>query len=180
MSNIGKVPVVITDGVQVTIDGRRAMVTGPKGTLEERLPLGISVEQTDGTLVVKKDHDSKELEKFYGLTRALLANMVMGVSVGFAKHMELHGVGYRAKVEGSDLVLNVGFAHQVRIVPPAGITFVVAENNITVSGINKQLIGDIASKIRAVRPPDPYKSKGIRYTGEILKKKAGKSAKAGK
>ncbi len=106
--------------------------------------------------------------------------MVKGVSEGFSKKMELHGVGYRAKVEGVDLVLNVGFAHQVRMVPPQGITFTVVENNITVSGIDKQLIGDVASKMRAVRPPDPYKSKGIRYSGEILKKKAGKSAKAGK
>jgi large subunit ribosomal protein L6 len=102
------------------------------------------------------------------------------VSEGFTKKMELHGVGYRAKVEGSDLVLNVGFAHPVRIVPPAGVTFTVVENAITVGGIDKQLIGDVASKIRKVRPPDPYKSKGIRYTGELLKKKAGKSAKAGK
>lgn len=180
MSNIGKVPVVINEGVQVTIDGRKAIVTGPKGTLEERLPMGIVVEQSEGQLVVKKQRDSRELEKFYGLTRALLANMVKGVSEGFTKQMELHGVGYRAKVEGADLVLNVGFAHPVRITPPTGVTFTVADNAITVSGIDKQLIGNIASKIREVRPPDPYKSKGIRYTGEILKKKAGKSAKAGK
>lgn len=180
MSNIGKVPVTVSDGVQVTIEGRKAIVTGPKGTLEERLPVGISVEQSEGQLVVKKQHDTRELEKYYGLARALLANMVTGVSAGFTKQMELHGVGYRAKVEGADLVLNVGFAHPVRITPPAAVTFTVADNAITVSGINKQLIGDVASKIRKVRPPDPYKSKGIRYTGELLKKKAGKSAKAGK
>ncbi len=180
MSNIGKVPVEIKEGVQVTIDGSKAVVTGPKGTLEQRIPRGIAVEQENGHLVVKKVHDSKELEKFYGLTRALLANMVIGVSEGFTKQMELHGVGYRAKVEGNVLVLNVGFAHPVRITPPEGVTFTVADNNINISGINKELVGDIASKIRKVRPPDPYKSKGIRYAGEILKKKAGKSAKAAK
>ena len=180
MSNIGKQPVTVTAGVQVTIDGRNAVVTGPKGTLEQMIPLGITVEQTDGQLIVKKVHDSRELEKYYGLTRALLANMVTGVTDGFIKQMELHGVGYRSKVEGRDLVLNVGFAHPVRIIPPEGITFIVTENNIQVSGINKQIVGDIASKIRKVRPPDPYKSKGIRYAGEKLKKKAGKSAKAGK
>lgn len=180
MSNIGKQPIAVTAGVQVTIDGRNAVVTGPKGTLEQRIPSGITVDQTDGQLVVKKVRDTHELEKFYGLTRALLANMVTGVTDGFTKQMELHGVGYRAKVEGKDLVLNVGFSHPVRITPPEGVTFTVTDNNIYVSGIDKALVGDIASKIREVRPPDPYKSKGIRYTGEILKKKAGKSAKAGK
>ncbi len=180
MSNIGKVPVTIIDGVQITVEGSKATVTGPKGTLEERIPHGITVEQAEGQLIVKKLRDSHDLEKFYGLTRALLANMVTGVSTGFTKQMELHGVGYRAKVEGADLVLNVGFAHPVRITPPTGITFAVTDNVITVSGINKQAVGDIASKIRKVRPPDPYKSKGIRYAGEILKKKAGKSAKAAK
>ncbi len=180
MSNIGKQPVTITAGVQVTIDGRNTVITGPKGTLEQRIPMGITIEQTDGQLIVKKVRDSREVEKFYGLTRALLANMVTGVTDGFTKQLELHGVGYRAKVEGQDLVLNVGFAHPVRITPPEGVTFTVTDNNIYVSGINKALVGDIASKIRKVRPPDPYKSKGIRYTGEKLKKKAGKSAKAGK
>lgn len=180
MSNIGKQPVQVAAGVQVTIEGQNAVVTGPKGTLEQRIPSGITVDQTDGQLVVKKVRDSHELEKFYGLTCALLANMVTGVTDGFTKQMELHGVGYRAKVEGKDLVLNVGFAHPVRISPPEGITFTVTDNNIYVSGIDKALVGDIASKIRKVRPPDPYKSKGIRYTGELLKKKAGKSAKAGK
>lgn len=163
----------------MTLDSKNAIVTGPKGTLEQRIPSGITVEMIDNMLVVKKVRDSRELEKFYGLTRALMANMVKGVSDGFEKKLELSGVGYRAKVEGQDLVLNVGFANPVRISPPEGISFTVAENVITVSGISKELVGDAASKIRKVRPPDPYKAKGIHYVGEVLRKKAGKSAKAG-
>lgn len=179
MSNIGKQPVQVANGVTVTLEHKNAIVTGPKGTLEQRIPSGITVEMNDNTLVVKKVRDSRELEKFYGLTRALMANMVKGVSEGFDKKLELSGVGYRAKVEGRDLVLNVGFANPVRISPPEGITIAVAENVITVSGINKEIVGDVASKIRKIRPPDPYKAKGIHYVGEILRKKAGKSAKAG-
>ncbi len=180
MSNIGKQPIKIKDGVQVTVENNKAVVSGPKGALEQNIPSGIAVEVADGQIVVKKTRESRELEKFYGLTRALLANMVTGVSEGFTKQLELSGVGYRAKVEGRDLVLNVGFAHPVRINPPEGVTFAMTDNIINVQGINKELVGDIASKIRKVRPPDPYKAKGIKYVGEIVRRKAGKSAKAGK
>jgi large subunit ribosomal protein L6 len=179
MSNIGKQIIQIKEGVQVTVENKTAVVTGPKGTLEQRIPAGISLDIAENVITVKKNHESRELKKFYGMTRALLANMVTGVSDGFTKQLELSGVGYRAKLEGADLVLNVGYAHPVKISPPAGITFTVADNLISVSGINKELIGDIASKIRKVRPPDPYKAKGVKYVGEIIRKKAGKSAKAG-
>jgi large subunit ribosomal protein L6 len=177
MSNIGKQAVIITDGVTVTVENKKAVVTGPKGTLEQQLPSGVTVEINDGVLSVKKIQDTREVKKFYGLTRALLANMVKGVADGFTKQLELSGVGYRAKVEGNDLVLNLGFADPVRVTPPAGITFTVAENIINVTGIDKAVVGDTASKIRKVRPPDPYKGKGVRYVGEKLRKKAGKSAK---
>ena len=177
MSNIGKQTIQITNGVTVTVENKKAVVTGPKGTLEQQIPSGVTVEINDGVLSVKKVRDTREVEKFYGLTRALLANMVKGVADGFTKQLELSGVGYRARVEGSDLVLNLGFADPVRITPPIGITFAVAENVIDVTGIDKAAVGDIASKIRKVRPPDPYKGKGVRYVGEKLRKKAGKSAK---
>lgn len=179
MSNIGKQPVVVAQGVQVTSEGNMVTVIGPKGTLTTRIPRGVGLDIMEAVVTVKKLNDSPDLEKYYGLMRALLANMVEGVSKGFEKKLELSGVGYRAKVEGRDLVLNVGFANQIRISPPEGVTFQVAENVINVAGISKELVGNTASRIRKVRPPDPYKAKGIRYVGEIIKKKAGKAAKAG-
>lgn len=177
-SNIGRKPVQIEAGVVVTIHDGRAVVAGPKGTLDAKIPAGIVIEQADNLIKVRKAYESRELEKYVGLVRALLANMVQGVTRGFEKNLKLNGVGYRARVEGTDLVLNVGFATPMRVQPISGVTFQVSENIITVSGINKQLIGDMASKIRAIRPPDAYKHKGIQYEGEKLRKKVGKAAKA--
>ncbi len=177
-SNIGKQPITLAAGVTVTKDGRSVSVAGTKGTLSWTVPAGIDVEIVDNTVVVRKEHESRYLEKFYGLTRALIANMVTGVSKGFDRKLELSGVGYRARVDGRDLVLNLGFSHPVKISAPENVTFNVEENIITISGIDKQIVGDTASKIRKVRPPDPYKAKGIKYEGEKIRRKAGKTAKA--
>ncbi len=178
MSNIAKRPVKIESGVTVNIDSSSVVVNGPKGSLTTHIPQGISVVVEGDEVRVAKLNQSHDFEKFAGLARALVANMVKGVSVGFVKKLELTGVGYRAKVEGSDLVLNVGFATPMRVKPIDGVTIAVEENVITVSGIDKQLVGDVASDIRRVRPPDPYKGKGIRYQGEKLRRKVGKAAKA--
>lgn len=178
MSNIGKQPVIIPNGVNVALEGRNITVSGTKGTLSWMLPVGIDVEILEGQAIVKKKHDARSLAKFYGLARSLMANMVTGVSKGFDKKLELSGVGYRARVEGRDLVMNLGFSHPVKISAPENINFSVEENVITVSGIDKQIVGDVASKIRKVRPPDPYKAKGIKYAGEKVRRKAGKAAKS--
>lgn len=176
-SNIGKKPIQLADGVQVVTEGNTINVTGPKGNLSVKLPRGVKLEQQEGIVTVKRT-DEEFGENFVGLTRAIVANMVTGVTRGFDKKLELSGVGYRARVDGTDLVLNVGYANPVKIQAPVGITFQVAEGVIIVSGINKELIGDVAAKIRAVRPPDPYKGKGIKYQNERLRKKVGKAAKA--
>lgn len=177
-NNIGKKPVVINEGVTVTLADGALVVTGPKGTLTAHLPAGVVVELLDKEAKIKKADNAVDADKYTGLVRALFANMVKGVSEGFKKDLELTGVGYRARTEGRDLVLNVGFANAVRITPPEEITITVAENTITVSGADKALIGDIASKIREVRIPDPYKAKGIKYAGEHIRRKVGKAAKA--
>lgn len=177
MSNIARKPIKITEGVTINIKDDNVQVVGPLGTLEERTPKGVSLVQEDGILTIKSER-LVELEKFAGLARALVANMVKGVTVGFERKLELTGVGYRARVEGEDLVLNVGFSVPIRINPPQGVKLTVDENVITVAGISKQLVGDVASKIRAVRPPDPYKGKGIKYLGEYIRRKVGKAAKA--
>lgn len=179
MSNIGKKPVKIKEGVTVQLEGTQIKVTGPKGMLEAKLPPTVVVTIEDGKVIVKKEDAQSSFENYFGLTRSLIANLVKGVSDGFERKLELVGVGYRAKIEGKDLVLNVGYANPVRIKPLEGITIAVGEGNvISVTGINKQFVGDIASKIRAVRPPDPYKAKGIRYQGEHIRRKAGKAGKA--
>lgn len=178
MSNIGKLPVEITETTKIEVNGQDITVTGPKGELFVKMPKGIKIELKDGAAVVKKEHESKELKQYYGLTRALLANAVKGVNEGFEKKLKMEGVGYRAKVDGRELVLNVGFANAIRITPPEGTEITVKKNDIIVSGINKELIGDIAASIRRVRPPEPYKGKGIRYAGEYIRRKAGKTAKS--
>jgi large subunit ribosomal protein L6 len=178
MSNISKKPVKIETGVTINVDGEKLVVNGPKGELMTKIPYGIKVTIEDGNVVVKKASESHDLEKFAGLVRALTANMVTGVTRGFEKKLELTGVGYRARVDGQNLVLNVGFAIPVTVAPKNGVTISVAENVITVAGANKQLVGDTAADIRRVRPPDPYKGKGIKYAGEKLRRKVGKAAKA--
>ena len=177
-SNIAKKPIKIEEGITVTIADGKVVANGPRGTIDVAIPKDIEVIIEDGSVKVKKSSDSFNLEKFAGLVRATIANMIKGVSLGFEKKLELTGVGYRAKVEGGDLVLNVGFAHPVKISPIPGVAISVDENIITVSGVNKQLVGDVASNIRRVRPPEPYKGKGIKYVGEYIRRKAGKAAKA--
>lgn len=179
MSKIGKLPITVPDGVTATVADSMVTVAGAKGTLSFALPKGITVVVAEGKIQVGQEENTKDDTKnLYGLTRAMLANMVTGVSKGIEKKLELTGVGYRAQASGSDLTLNVGFSHPVKIVGGQGITFTVADNIITISGIDKALVGLIASRVRAIRPPEPYKGKGIKYVGEIIRKKAGKAAKA--
>ena len=178
MSNIGGKPVTIKEGVQIAVSGGSVQVTGPKGTLTAKVTPGVTIEVGTREANIKKIAGVSDTEKFAGLMRALLSNMVTGVSDGFKRDLELSGVGYRARVEGRDLILNVGFANAVKITPPQGVDIAVSENTITVSGIDKVLIGDLASKIREVRIPDPYKAKGIKYAGEKIRRKVGKAAKA--
>ena len=179
MSKIGKIPVEVKSGVTITINDGIISVAGPKGTLAYTLSKDVSVDVTDGKVVVmQKDKNNEETKPVFGLTRALIANMVTGVSTGFEKKLELVGVGYRAQVTGRDLTLSVGFSHPVKIPAENGITFAVAENVISVQGPDKALVGNTAARIRAIRPPEPYKGKGIKYVGERIRRKAGKAAKA--
>ncbi len=178
MSNIAKKPIKIDQEATVVVNDRKVTASGPKGSLEMEIPQGIGVIVEDGVIKINKNSDLKDLDKFAGLTRALIANIVEGVVRGFSKQLELSGVGYRAKVEGQELILNVGYSVPVRVVPVEGVSISVEENIITVAGMSKQLVGDTASQIRKIRPPDPYKGKGIKYVGEKLRRKAGKAAKA--
>lgn len=179
MSKIGKQPIIVKDAVSVVIENDRVKTTGSKGSLSFGIPKGIVVTMKDGQIVVSQQlADDPVTRALFGLTRAILANMVVGVDAGFQKKLELSGVGYRAQLQGTDLVLSLGFSHPVKVSPPQGITFAVAENVITVSGIDKTVVGDVASKIRSYRPPEPYKGKGIKYEGERVRRKAGKAAKA--
>ncbi len=177
MSRIGRKPVQIPDNVQLEI-GANVTAKGPLGSLSVHVPKGIKVEQEDKSLLVKATNDLKQTKAYHGLTRSLVNNAVEGVSNGFKKRLELSGIGFRCALAGEKLVLTVGYSHQVEIDPPEGITFSVTENKITVSGIDKELVGRVAAKIRDVRPPDAYKGKGIRYEGEKIKLKPGKAAKA--
>lgn len=176
MSRIGKLPVVLPDGVAAEVHGRTVTIVGPKGELKQTFLPEVTVTLEGGRLVVERKSDNDKA--VHGLTRALLANMVDGVSKGFVKQLEMVGIGYRSNVEGEDLVLTVGYSHPVRISAPNGIKFAVQDGKIHVSGIDKQAVGQIAAEIRAVRKPEPYKGKGIRYVGEKVRRKAGKAAKA--
>jgi large subunit ribosomal protein L6 len=178
MSRIGKQPIAIPSGVEVGLDGTRVSVKGPRGTLEQVFHADMRIVMEDGTLRVERPSDERLHRSLHGLTRTLLANMVEGVTNGFEKRLEIVGVGYRAALKGSDLELSVGYSHPVTFRPPAGIEFEVpAPNRITVRGIDKQLVGEVAAEIRKIRKPEPYKGKGIRYEGEYVRKKAGKAAK---
>jgi large subunit ribosomal protein L6 len=177
VSRIGRAPIPVPDGVTVDISGQKVAVTGPKGTLEHVVTEPIRIAQEDGSLVVTRPTDRGPHRALHGLSRTLVANMVMGVTEGFQRKLELVGVGYRAALKGKNLELAVGFSHPVTFEPPEGITFEVPEvTQIVVSGINKQQVGQIASEIRRVRPPEPYKGKGIRYEGEAVRRKVGKRA----
>ncbi len=181
MSRIGKRPITVPGKVQVTIDGTNIAVKGPKGELSRQLPTNVNVSQEGETLLVNRRDDSRQSRQMHGLCRTLVANMVEGVSQGFQRRLEIQGVGYRAQVQGRNLILNIGYSHQVQIAPPEGIQFAVENNtNVIVSGHDKEIVGNTAAKIRDVRPPEPYKGKGIRYAGEAVRRKAGKTGKGGK
>lgn len=179
MSKIGKIPVKIVQGVEVSVEKSFVLVKGLKGELKVHMPKGITVEVNEDALIVKRKDDSKEAKSFHGLVRSLLNNAVIGVSEGFSKTLILSGVGFRSSLQGNKLVLLVGYSHPVEVEKPEGITFTTAENKITVSGFDKQVVGDIASKIRKVKPPEPYKGKGIKYDDEIIRRKPGKAQAAG-
>jgi large subunit ribosomal protein L6 len=179
VSRIGKQPINIPAGVDVQIKGSTIKVKGPKGELAQTFPVAMSIAQDDGVLTVSRPSDEKNHRALHGMTRALIQNMVTGVSMGFEKVLEVEGVGYRSEMSGANLVLYVGYSHPVQIEPPDGIEF-KSENRgreIRVRGFDKQAVGQIAANIRKVRPPEPYKGKGIRYQGEIVRRKAGKTGK---
>ena len=177
MSRIGKQPIAIPDGVNVAVDPGRVTVNGPLGELTQQVPIRMQVEQEEATIVVKRPTERGEDRALHGLTRSLIANMVEGVTNGFQKRLEIQGVGYRAAVRGTDLELNVGYSHSVVLKAPQGITFEVpTPTEVIVKGIDKQQVGQTAAEVRKVRPPEPYKGKGIRYEGEYVRRKVGKRA----
>ena len=180
MSRIGRLPITVPSTVDVTIDGRRLTVKGPKGTLTRELHPDISVAREDGTLVVTRPTEQKTHKQLHGLTRTLVNNMVVGVTDGYRKGLEITGVGYRAALSGRKLTLNLGYSHPVEIDPPEGISFEVENpTRLAVVGIDKELVGQIAAKVRSTRKPEPYKGKGVRYAGEVVRRKAGKAGKVG-
>ncbi len=179
MSRIGRAPVVIPKGVEVTVTGRTVEITGPKGRLAWAIPPAITVQVAEGMITVHRPSDLDTHRALHGLTRALVANMVHGVTVGYRVELEIHGVGYRVAKQGTGLVMQVGYSHPVEVAPPEGIAFEVPlPTRIVVTGIDKGLVGQVAARIRAVREPDPYKGKGIRYAGERIKLKPGKAGRA--
>ncbi len=177
MSRIGRRPIELPDGVNVAIDPGRVMVSGPLGELQQQVPLRMQIEREDGQLVVTRPTERGEDRALHGLTRTLVANMVEGVTKGFEKRLEIQGVGYRAALRGTSLELNVGYSHPVVMEAPRGITFEVpTPTQVFVKGIDKQQVGQTAAEVRKVRPPEPYKGKGIRYEGEYVRRKVGKRA----
>jgi large subunit ribosomal protein L6 len=180
MSRIGRLPIPVPSGVDVTIDGRQVTVKGPKGTLSRALHPDMTISREDGTLVVTRPTEQKTHKQLHGLTRTLVNNMVVGVTDGYRKGLEITGVGYRAALSGKKLQLNLGYSHQIEIDPPEGITFEVENpTRLAVVGIDKELVGQIAAKVRSTRKPEPYKGKGVRYAGEYIRRKAGKAGKIG-
>jgi large subunit ribosomal protein L6 len=181
VSRIGKQPVPIPDKVQVNIDGSEVTVKGPKGELYHRFPVEIAIQQEGAEIIVTRPTDQRHHRALHGMTRALLNNMVIGVSEGFQKTLTIEGVGYRAEMEGKTLVMHLGFSHPVPIEPPANVEFEVEERGriVRVRGIDKQVVGELTANIRKLRPPEPYKGKGVRYEGEFVRRKAGKAGKIG-
>ncbi len=178
MSRVGKMPVTVPSGVDIQVDGSQVTVKGSKGQLSREFPDRVTFSMEDGVISVVREDDTRESKALHGLSRALLANMVHGVSEGFNKVLEIQGVGYRASLKGQDVELLVGFSHPVDVPAPDGITFEVPEpTRIVISGIDKEQVGQVAANIRKIRPPEPYKGKGIRYAGEYVRRKAGKAGK---
>ncbi|MGQ0480186.1 MAG: 50S ribosomal protein L6 [Pseudonocardia sp.] len=180
MSRIGKLPVAVPKGVEVTIDGRRVTVKGPKGSLSHTVvePITIDRDDDNGAILVKRPDDERRNRAMHGLSRSLVNNLVVGVTSGYEKKMEIHGVGYRVALKGSTLEFALGYSHPVSVQAPEGITFVVeSPTRFSVQGIDKQLVGETAANIRKLRKPDPYKGKGVRYAGENIRRKVGKTGK---
>ena len=178
MSRIGKQPIAVPSGVEVTLDGGAVKVKGPRGQLQYDLVGELSIEREGDDLLVSRANDDRKNRSLHGLTRTLVSNMIQGVSQGFSKDLDIVGVGYRASVQGNKLEILVGYSHPVIVTAPDGITFdVPSPTKITVNGFDKQLVGQVAADIRKIRKPEPYKGKGIRYTNEVVRRKAGKSAK---
>ena len=181
MSRIGKLPIPVPAGVEVTVRGSNVTVKGGRGTLERQLPPAMQVSVADGVVTVARPTDTREHRALHGLTRTLVSNMVVGASTGYTRWLDLVGVGFRAARQGNDLVLSLGYSHPIRYTPPEGITIEVPQpTQISVSGADKEVVGAVCAKIRSFRKPEPYKGKGILYRGERIRRKAGKSGKAGK
>jgi len=176
MSRIGKQPVKISEGVEIKLEDSLVIVKGPKGELKIKTRPEIEIVVKDKEVVLNPVNNTKQAKSLWGTYRSLIANAVKGVTEGFEKKLEIEGVGYKANLEGKNLVLHLGYSHPIKVVPPEGITFSVEKNLITVSGIDKQLVGQVAAEIRAKRKPEPYKGKGVRYQGEIIRRKVGKKA----
>lgn len=179
MSRIGRLPIEIPAGVNVKIDGSYVHVKGPKGELEWTFSPEMTIKENDGVIVVERPNDEPRLRALHGTTRSLIDNMVVGVSEGFSRILEIEGVGYRAELDGKNLIINVGFSHPVVVKPPEGISFDVdmKVRQIKIAGYDKQVVGQVAADIRKLRPPEPYKGKGIRYQGEYVRRKPGKAGK---
>jgi large subunit ribosomal protein L6 len=180
MSRIGNMPITVPSGVDVKVDGRTVRVKGPKGELVRTFHHAVDVQPSEGTISVKRTHETPSARALHGLTRTLVANMVAGVTQGYAKDLEISGTGFRATLAGKKLTLALGYSHPIEIDPPAGISFALeTPQKIKVSGIDKEMVGEIAAKIRGLRKPDPYKAKGVKYAGEVIRRKAGKAGKVG-
>ena len=180
MSRIGRLPIPVPAGVDITIDGSHVAVTGPKGQLARDISPVLSLVREDGILRVERPNDLKKSRELHGLTRTLIANMVIGVTTGYRKGLEITGVGYRAQLVGRKLQLSLGYSHPIEIDPPEGISFEVENpTRLAVTGIDKELVGHVAARVRQMRKPEPYKGKGVRYVGEVIRRKAGKSGKIG-
>lgn len=178
MSRIGRLPIPLASGVSVDVDGSQVTVTGPKGTLSLEAPEVIGIEINDGQVTVSRTNEERTSRQLHGLTRSLINNMVIGVTEGYSKAMEISGTGYRVVAKGTDLEFSLGYSHPVLIKAPEGIAFRVdSPTKFSVTGIDKQLVGETAAKIRNLRKPDPYKGKGVRYEGEVIRRKAGKAGK---
>ncbi len=179
MSKIGKQPIIISPGAQVQLDGNLVVVMGPKGELKRTIVSEIKIEVKDDQIILAPAKKTKKTSALWGLSRMLISNMIEGVTKGFEKKLELEGIGYKVVPQGKDLILNLGFSHPVEFKCPAGIDFKVEKNTIVISGVDKELVGQTAADIRKIRPPEPYKGKGIHYLGEVIKRKAGKKAVKG-